>query len=101
MVNFILKQANIDCSFFEKVKLILLPALKGYVFSLLCGGLFIALFYLISNTTQYSLIGGLWGGDSTATNDQYRGRNGLTMCVAGFFILASGISQAFKVPSSD
>ena len=80
------------------------PLIKGLILSLLTMFTFILFFYLISDSTHFSLIATTFDGDDSIEAEllsKYNGRVGLTLLISGLFVLVQGIKQTFKIPTHD
>lgn len=84
------------------MKLLLIPAAKGLFYTLITGGVFIIIMYIISSQTNFSSISAVFGdtltGDALELNN--KGRDGLVLMFTGIFLLSASIQQAFKINSS-
>jgi len=83
----------------KKVKLMVVPAIKGVALSLVTAGNFIILMHLVSNYSNFSAIIGTFDSNLSGKALQFNniGRYGLTIFITGLYILTSGIKQTFKV----
>jgi len=77
------------------------PAIKGLLYALFSGGLFIVAMDLISYITNFDGISPLFGNELTGEmlllNN--KGRNGLILVFIGIYLLNASLQQAFKVNS--
>jgi archaellum biogenesis protein FlaJ (TadC family) len=83
----------------QKAKLMVSPALKGVLYSMLTAGIFVLLMHLIAFFTNFSGIFATFDADYTGEELTANnvGRYGLTLFLTGIFIIMSGIKQGFKV----
>lgn len=90
-----------DIKFSKKARLMLSPAIKGLLYALFSGGLFIVAMDLISYITNFDGISPLFGNELTGEmlllNN--KGRNGLILVFIGIYLLNASLQQAFKVNS--
>lgn len=79
-------------------KLIMFPAVKGFVISFIVCLSFLGCFFAIVSQTNLSVISVSFDGNTPSnTWKYYAGRVGLTIFLIGYFFLSAGISQSFKV----
>lgn len=80
----------------KKIKIILFPMMKGNTYALFISCSFYALLFGIASNTYFSSISTTFNAD-VPTDEEYYGRVGLTIFMAGFYFLNSAINQSFKV----
>jgi polyferredoxin len=81
------------------IRLLAGPIIKGVLFALLTGGVFILLMHVVAYYTDFEGIIATYSNAFTGTTLEInnQGRCGLTLIFSSLYVLFAGIKQAYKV----